>query len=65
MTDYKLQTKIEAENKEFGHVASKTEIANDFRLWAEYVDPDDTMTEEDFDNMSIEEKVKLQEEIYG
>jgi hypothetical protein len=34
-------TKIEAENKEFGHVASKTEIAND--MWVNYLSPSDRL----------------------
>ena len=31
------------------------EIASNFDLWGEYVDPDATMTEQEFEEMSIEE----------
>lgn len=41
------------------------EIANDYRLWADYVDTDATMTEEEFDAMSEDEKVQMQESIWG
>ena len=32
-------------------------IAADFNLWQEYIDPDDTMTREEFDGMSHGERV--------
>lgn len=41
------------------------EVANDYELWGEYVDPDATMTEEEFDNLSEEEKVAMQVEMFG
>lgn len=41
------------------------EIAADFRLWAEYVDPDATTTEAEFNAMSIDEKVALQVQAFG
>ena len=41
---------------------TRTEIARDFTLWGEYVDPD--ATEEEFDKMSIEEKVEFQREMW-
>lgn len=41
------------------------QIANDFNLWGEYVDPDATMTEEKFDGLSVEEKIEMQVEMFG
>lgn len=42
-----------------------TEIANDYTLWIQYVDPDATITREEFDAMSEEKKVALQVEAFG
>ena len=44
---------------------SYAEVANDYELWGEYVDPDATMKEEEFDNLSEEEKVAMQVEMFG
>ena len=44
---------------------SYEQIAQDYELWAEYVDPNATMTEEEFDELSTEEKVKMQEQMFG
>ena len=41
-----------------------TEIAEDYNLWGEYVDTQATMTEEQFDALSIEEKVQMQREMF-
>lgn len=41
------------------------QIANDFALWMEYVDPNATMTEEEFEAMSVEQKIALQVECFG
>lgn len=41
------------------------QIATDFRLWGEYMDPNAEMTQEEFDSMSTEEKVQLQVEAFG
>jgi len=41
---------------------TRTEIACDFALWGEYVDPD--ATEEEFNAMSVEEKVEFQREMW-
>lgn len=41
------------------------EIANSYSLWIEYVDTDAAMTEEEFEALSTEEKVKLQVEAFG
>ena len=38
------------------------EIARDWNLWIEYVDPDATMTREEFDAMSIEERLEFMEQ---
>ena len=40
------------------------EIAEDYELWCEYVDPGATMTEDEFDALSIEEKVQMQREMF-
>ena len=34
-------------------------IANSFWLWGEYIDPDATMTESEFDAMSVTERLRL------
>ena len=44
---------------------SRHEIADSWSLWCQYVDPDQTMTEEEFDGMTEEEKLEMQEELYG
>lgn len=44
---------------------SYTKVANDYELWGEYVDPHATTTEEEFDNLSEEEKVAMQVEMFG
>lgn len=41
------------------------QVAESFSLWGEYVDPAATMTEEEFDAMTTEEKVQIQVEIWG
>lgn len=41
------------------------QIAQNFGLWGEYVDPHAEMTEEEFDGLSIEEKISLQTEMFG
>jgi hypothetical protein len=41
------------------------QIAENFDLWGEYVDPHATWTEEDFNEKTTEEKVEIQEEIWG
>jgi len=44
---------------------SYEEIAKDYDLWEAYVDPNGSMSEEFFDAMTTEEKVLLQETIFG
>ena len=41
------------------------QIAEDFRLWGEYMDPNDEMTEAEFDALSTEAKVRMQVEAFG
>ena len=41
------------------------QIASDWNLWAEYVDPDATMTEAGFDALTISEKVAIQTDCFG
>lgn len=41
-----------------------TEIAEDYELWGEYVDPDATMTEDEFDKLTVDEKVAMQREMF-
>lgn len=41
-----------------------TEIATDFDLWREYYDTDAEMSREEFDSMSIEQKVNLQKDAF-
>lgn len=44
---------------------SYTETATDWNLWTEYVDPEATMTEEEFNELSVEEKVAMQVQCFG
>ena len=41
------------------------EIAADWSLWNEFVNVDATMTREEFDSLTIEQKVALQVEAFG
>jgi len=41
------------------------QIAENFRLWQEFVDTGAEMTEEEFDAMTTEEKVRIQVEAFG
>lgn len=44
---------------------SYADVAESFSLWCDYVDPMATMTKEEFDAMTIDQKVKMQEDIWG
>ena len=46
-------------------VLTYADIASDWNLWAEYVDPSATMTEAEFDALPIEEKIAIQTECFG
>lgn len=41
------------------------QTAESYELWCEYVDPHATMTKEEFDVLSTEEKIKMQEDMFG
>lgn len=41
------------------------EIATSFELWGEYVDPNQTMSEDEFHQISVNKKIKMQEAMYG
>lgn len=45
--------------------ATYAEIANDWNLWNEYVNTDATMSREEFDALTTEQKVALQVEAFG
>lgn len=38
------------------------QIANDFTLWSQYVDPNATTTREEFDRMTVEERLAVMAE---
>jgi len=46
-------------------VLTYSQIAYDWDLWKTYVDPDANMTEEEFDAMSIEERVAAMTYMWG
>ena len=35
------------------------ELAEDFGLWAEYVDPDGVMSQDEFEQMTMEERLEF------
>lgn len=41
------------------------EIASDYNLWREYVDPDGELSEAEFDALSLAETLKIMEECFG
>ena len=43
---------------------TSTEIASDFDLWGEYVDPHATMSEEEFDDGTVEERLTIIRELF-
>lgn len=46
-------------------IPTRNQIARDWNLWAEYVDPSAAMTREEFEAMTIDERVALQETVFG
>jgi hypothetical protein len=44
---------------------SYADIAASFPLWQEYVDPSGLTTEEEFDAMTIDEKIEFQVKCFG
>jgi len=49
------------------HMSKRTyeQTAESYELWCDYVDPNATMTEEEFNELSTEEKIKMQEDMFG
>jgi hypothetical protein len=41
------------------------QIAENFALWREYVDPSGLHTQEDFDSMTLQEKIDFQINCFG
>ena len=41
------------------------EMASNFQVWVEYVDPAAVVEEEKFEEMSVEEKVRIIESVFG
>jgi hypothetical protein len=41
------------------------QIARNYQLWGEYVDPMATMTEEEFDALEIEDRLKIMVDCFG
>jgi len=41
------------------------EIANNFSLWSEFVDPDGNMSEEEFNSIGTDKKIKIQVDAFG
>ena len=41
------------------------EIASEWNLWLDYVDPVGTMAREDFDAMPMEQKIQIQVDCFG
>lgn len=46
-------------------INTNEERAKNWLLWQEFVDPDGTMTKEEFDRLSIQDKIEIQVEIWG
>jgi hypothetical protein len=46
-------------------VLTYADIADDWNRWAEYVDPGATMTESEFDALTLEEKIAIQTDCFG
>lgn len=44
---------------------SYEEIARDYGLWCTYVDPFSVMTEDEFNRMTLDEKIELQKRLFG
>ena len=42
-----------------GKTMKNEQIASDFNLWQEYADPSGTMTREEWDELTIEDRIKL------
>lgn len=44
---------------------TREQIAENFQLWQEYVDPASTMTEGEFNSMTLEQKLEIQAKCFG
>jgi hypothetical protein len=44
---------------------TRIEMASDYELWVEYVDPDGVVSQEEFDAMSVAERIAMIEEVFG
>lgn len=44
---------------------TETEKAESFFLWQEYIDPQATMTESEFDDMTVNERIALIHDCFG
>lgn len=47
------------------HSHSYSAIASSLELWQEYVDPDGTFSDEEFEAMSYDERIAIMVEAYG
>jgi hypothetical protein len=48
-----------------GRIRTYAEIAGDFNLWMEYVDPRPAMTRDAFDALDLESKIRRQVDLFG
>ena len=44
---------------------TRNEMASNFQVWAEYVDPAAVVKEKQFEKMTVAEKVKIIESVFG
>jgi hypothetical protein len=52
-------------NKGADEMATYHECAENWELWAEYVDPDGTTTRTEFDAMTTDEKIQICVDCFG
>lgn len=50
--------------KEIEMKPSCSDIATDFDLWGEYIDPHATMTEDEFNNLSLDDRLSMMHEAF-
>ena len=48
-----------------GRRYTREEIAANWDLFREYVDPDETITREEFEALTLEEALKIQDDCFG
>jgi hypothetical protein len=56
---------VEKTNKGAREMESYKEIATDWELWCERVDPNGTMTRDEFDVISIDERIQIIVDCFG